>query len=365
MGCATSLPSSFFRAGAAGLVCFDGGMKSIASLRSETLAPTLGLYSKVVIHSSIMPKHFLIVTIVGAIATISPLIGQTPPHGTLDNGIAKSEVIPSEEQQGGPQKDQLKNKESAILPSPPLPVPVFNEAYPRDRENLDIQQNVELFTGMLVVVGFLQLLTFVFQTFVFGRQARRLRETIMEMKVATEATRMAAEAAEKSADSYQTAERAWVALIQGINEPFTKSTDADTGEKNISGVAFKLEWMNFGHTPALNCSLFTEAKIVTDKEASIPIFERPQGDEISRAPIVPGVKFYSPSRYFRQHVIEDLKNRKCRLFLYGKIDYHVVYVSGTPKHTEVCFEISYAGNQNETGNIIFNYRVAGPQNSIT
>lgn len=49
------------------------------------------------------------------------------------------------------------------------------------------------FTGGLVGVGFLQLI-------VFGLQARRLRQTIDEMKIATKATEKAATAAERSAE---------------------------------------------------------------------------------------------------------------------------------------------------------------------
>jgi len=185
------------------------------------------------------------------------------------------------------------------------------------------------------------------------------------------ATAVAAAAAEKaanlaltSAQSYQAAERAWMAHTEVVVSIFTNSTFGDSPEKT-DGTKFQMRWINAGNTPAIKCSFVTMHEVLTDKISALPTFTPPQNLEQVYAPIIPRVPVNAPPIYFRRGVIEALKRRECRIFVYGRADYQAVYPTATAPHTEICFEVEYAGVNSKSGETIFAFRVAGPQNSAT
>jgi len=107
-------------------------------------------------------------------------------------------------------------------------------------------------TGVLALLGLLQL-------FVFGLQARRLRQTIGEMKIATRATEKAANAAETSANAAErtidtievTAERQLRAYVFATHD---EPMFIDSNGAQCVTITIK----NFGQTPAneLLCSAY-------------------------------------------------------------------------------------------------------------
>jgi hypothetical protein len=68
-------------------------------------------------------------------------------------------------------------------------------------EELNVQQQLARFTGLLVVVGFLQLLALVGQAFLFLRQARIMGQHRVSLEQLAEAASDNAEAAKKNADA--------------------------------------------------------------------------------------------------------------------------------------------------------------------
>lgn len=179
-----------------------------------------------------------------------------------------------------------------------------------------------------------------------------------------EAAEKAAVAARTSAESYQAAERAWMTHTEIVVSPFTDSTFGDSTEKT-DGTMFRIKWINAGNTPAIRCSLVTMNKVVPDSDGAIPTFAPPQNLGQVYVPFVPRVPVTAPPIPFSKSVIEKLKRRDCRIFIYSRADYEVVYPTTVSPHTEVCFEVEYAGMNTKTGETTFSFRVAGPQNSAT
>jgi hypothetical protein len=185
------------------------------------------------------------------------------------------------------------------------------------------------------------------------------------------ATTAAAQAAEKaanlaltSAQSYQAAERAWMTYTEVIVGNFTNSTFDDSPEKT-DGTMFHFKWINAGNTPAIKCTLLAMHQVITPEDRTVPTFTPPPNVGEINAPIVPRVPANAPAIPFRKSVIDALKRRECRIFLYSRADYEAIYPTAVSPHTEVCFEVEYAGVNNKTGEAIFRFRAAGPQNSAT
>ena len=177
--------------------------------------------------------------------------------------------------------------------------------------------------------------------------------------------RKQAQAALDQADSAKVADRAWMTWSGYQTNPFSAATDAETGERNVQGVMFRFEWINSGHTPAIKCDLFTEEKVVTDMEGPIPIFKPSHRREQHQSPVVPGIKIFSQYIMFRRNVIDDLKNHKCRVFLYSRAEYQIVYPKSSARHTELCVEVIYQGISSKTGEELFGFVAVGSQNSAT
>ncbi len=104
-------------------------------------------------------------------------------------------------------------------------------------------------TGTLAAIGLLQL-------FVFGLQARRLRQTIEEMKVATAATQKAANAAKDSADTALVANMPVLSpYVTNIGNIHPLQAIVFTGSDGIQTVEFDshifFTFDNYGRTPGI------------------------------------------------------------------------------------------------------------------
>jgi hypothetical protein len=101
-----------------------------------------------------MLKRLAILALVGAVATVSLLAAQTAPLSPPKQGVAEPSSGKNAPKQPDPQKT---NPPTRAMPAPGQPsTPTCDEACQQGRENLAIQGKLEWFTGLLALVGFLQ-----------------------------------------------------------------------------------------------------------------------------------------------------------------------------------------------------------------
>jgi hypothetical protein len=121
-----------------------------------------------------MLKRWTILTVFGALATIGLLKGQTALLSTPKEGITK----PNGGENGKAQPTAQDGKQATpdSVPSTRQPTtPNCDEACQQGHQNLAIQGKLELFTGVLAVVGVLQVLTMIWQ-------AGLLRGTLVQIR---------------------------------------------------------------------------------------------------------------------------------------------------------------------------------------
>jgi hypothetical protein len=109
-----------------------------------------------------MLKRLAIVGLLGALTTICLLKSQAAPLGPPKEGIAK----PSGSQNGKDKTHPQDSSEPApnpVIISPQPTAPTCDEACQQGRQNLAIQGKLEWFTGVLAIVGVLQVATMVWQ----------------------------------------------------------------------------------------------------------------------------------------------------------------------------------------------------------
>ena len=228
------------------------------------------------------------------------------------------------------------------------------------KEKAQTDRDLAKWTKVLAWIAGLQFVALCIQAWIFRTQANRLKETIGEMKVATQSTKT-------SVDSYKLAERAWVSHVKVETIEFTGSTVPGVVGP-VDGVAFILKWTNAGRTPSINTMLFREGAVVA-KTAAVPTFERPPDDSEQRAaPLVPGQKVTSPPFPITEETVERLKRRECRVFIYGLVEYDDVFHAGIRHLTETCQEVSWRGVGETPDGVrirLFTFTAIGPQNRAT
>jgi hypothetical protein len=162
--------------------------------------------------------------------------------------------------------------------------------------------------------------------------------------------------------SYRSTERAWVGQTDISGGKAIDVTDRETGQKS-SGQFFILRWKNSGRTPALRCSLFANA-LAIDAAQEIPVFEPRQDRDRRETTVLPGGSGSSHRAYFTNEDIEKLRQKKIRIFLYGRADYDLVFPIDERPFTEVCIEVAYSGGTiGPAGDPDFRFTPVGPQNS--
>jgi hypothetical protein len=106
---------------------------------------------------------------------VSPSKGQTAPLSTPKKGVTKGNNGQAGEDQTTPQQDRDNpSKAMSAVVQPPTPV-TQSSTESEQQENLEIQRKLEMFTGFLVLVGFIQAGTMYWQ-------ARLLRGTLKEIQ---------------------------------------------------------------------------------------------------------------------------------------------------------------------------------------
>jgi hypothetical protein len=180
-----------------------------------------------------MLRWLAILAVVGVMAAVGIVTSQTTPPDTPEKGITTEGTGGVRGEQAKPQHNDTNSPQSTSVNVQTSTDTNQNEAN-TEQENLDIQRKLELFTGCLVLVGFLQVVTMFWQ-------ARLLRGTLNQIRVQ-------AEAAKKSADAYVSAERGWVL--------------ASIRKTDLSFDTMKCEFVfnNYGRTPAIIESFSIDAK---------------------------------------------------------------------------------------------------------
>ena len=118
-------------------------------------------------------------------------------------------------------------------------------------------------TGVLAIIGVIQIV-------VFGLQARRLHQTVKEMKIATKATEKAADAALKTAKNMEVADRAYIKISHkppGL-VAVTPSPDLFYGPR-IRTYTVQMDVRNIGKTPA-EITRFVFTQLIQSSNTPLP-----------------------------------------------------------------------------------------------
>ncbi len=197
----------------------------------------------------------------------------------------------------------------------------------------------------------------------FWRQLRFMREDSKDARSLAVAARFMSQASKAQADALVISQRAWVSHLDVINTPFRDATVEGYADK-MSGMMFRIRWTNAGHSPAVNCTSFSQGMVV-DVGTAIPSFGPPGASVQPHAPLLPGIVVTSPPCHFFDADIEALRTRARRLFIYARIDYEDIFLKDIPRHTEICMEVEFGGFRSDNGQAIFNLSAVGPQNSAS
>lgn len=154
-----------------------------------------------------MLKRLAILAFLNALATVSLLAGQTAPLSPPEEWIAKTDSGQDGKAQTHPQSGNQATPNT--VPTTPKPAtPTCDEACQQSRRNLEIQGNLEWFTGVLAVVGVLQILTMVWQAWLLKQtrgdvhtQANWMKTQAGYMKDQTKILGKSVAAAQSSADA--------------------------------------------------------------------------------------------------------------------------------------------------------------------
>ncbi|MCX5830535.1 MAG: hypothetical protein NT140_01340 [Deltaproteobacteria bacterium] len=160
------------------------------------------------------------------------------------NSFSQEPTPPQEAQRKG--QKATPNQQAANKPPPVYPIPTTGIGqYPRkdNQAKASIKtpdERIATFTGWLVFIAAIQALIFVAQCVAMSIQAKHLRNTV-------DATKEAAEAANKNAETLQAIEQAYLAI---------KSVEWPKGEFGFTLEGFKKSTMtaeveNVGKTPAI------------------------------------------------------------------------------------------------------------------
>jgi hypothetical protein len=196
---------------------------------------------------------------------------------------------------------------------------------------------------VLIGIGAIQGVIFFLQLIVFGLQAKRLRETVEEMKQGTEATKMAANAADLSAKTLIKSQRAFVI--------------SKTVENIIQGdlITFFHIWENCGSTPTKSAA----SSINVIKQDS-PLPEGFSFADLEQAPSCPFVlgpksiqKMQLGIRLNRAELLGFFEKKKF-FYAWGWAKYFDIFDPTVEHITKFCYEliIDAINRDTETGEIL-------------
>ena len=165
-----------------------------------------------------------------------------PPPTPIEAGKIEQKHTASSENDSDTKKQEAKYFPASVKIIPSYDIKIQAEHNSNKSNTKSSPDYVAIFTGLLVLVGLMQLI-------VFSLQARRLRQSIGETRKTTRATQDAADAAMISAESLKTAERAYLFVDsmkwQNWKSNFTLSTFNDF--KTVVSI----DIINAGRTPAI------------------------------------------------------------------------------------------------------------------
>jgi len=136
-------------------------------------------------------------------------------------------------------------------------------------------------------------------------------------------------------------ERAWMCHF-GFDTG-TAENSTINGEMIQNGVLILPNWQNMGRSPALNCGITNQWKLI-ELDESIPIFNIPKGDNGASAPCGPGVKVKGSMIFLNDEQSELFRQRRGRLIVYSKVFYSDTFHPAKLRSSEICFEALYRGN---------------------
>src|SRR5271157_2605778 len=185
----------------------------------------------------IMRKRQAILAAIGFLATVGILVGQSAPSSTLEQGVSKSHVGQNRQQQDNSQNDdQNATKSPSVIVQ--ISAPQSDNANADHSENLKIERdNIRIqwflagFTGLLVVVGFLQ--------------ARLLRTHAGHLENLAISANANSEATRRQDEHMIASERAWVEVSKVALTSGSTDHPQGTGQVFVS-----CGCMNHGKTPA-------------------------------------------------------------------------------------------------------------------
>ncbi len=291
--------------------------------------------------------------------------------------LSQAPPVQQNAQKGADQSNDSNARQKPITPqiaATPEAIPQPHQTEPADLHwysDVKITDGlIALFTLGLVVVGFFQWRALNDTVVEAGKaSARQSADMLASIAVASDVAKAASDsaaAAKTSADAYREAERAWVSFVKMDYRSFTGGTIVETGETGQSGTMFNLAWLNGGRTPAIECTLFTDRKILKPPYTTeTPSFIVPIDPNAQKIVLVPDVPVSSLPIYLLRSDIDTLRDQQCRVFIYGRAEYRDVFSPNETRHFEVCLQVEYGGIESDTGQTLFNHRVVGPQNSAS
>ena len=236
----------------------------------------------------IMLKYLAILSLFIPLAAVGVLAGQNAQIRTPEQGIAKADSS----QNGSDQRKAQDGKQDAANAVPPAhqpPAPTCNEACQQARQNLKIQRELSIFTGLLVFVGFLQVGTMIWQALLLKqtredihtqadwmetqtdhisrqadmaeRQARLISTQASQMLEQTEILRSSVAVAQKAADAADISARAAMGIaipILRLNEFRFLPSGNQTLIADLRMPSMRISVKNYGETPAFLKSFAVE-----------------------------------------------------------------------------------------------------------
>lgn len=207
-------------------------------------------------------------------------------------------------------------------------------------------------TALLVVAAAVQAGLFVWQLRLIASSAKDAKT--------------AADAALLTAKSNQLADRSWMSVVEVSHH----TGQGEDNEGAFRVLYFEFVWVNSGHTPAIDCRVFTDGRLfpLSEQEPVVPLFA-PSFDQEKKMTVFPNGRLRPSAWHVMDKDLELLIGRKARAFVYGRLEYRDVF-SDTPRHTEACFEVIYQGvrvvdheSKPKRARHSFRFNAVGPQNT--
>lgn len=179
------------------------------------------------------------------------------------------------------------------------------------------------------------------------------------------ATTAAIEANRISREAYLADRRPWMSFIEIKPEKFAPGGTGSAVEYYFGAI-----WMNTGKSPAVRCSALCKYKIL-DISDSIGCyrFEMSVAEDQRVSIIAPGV--ITEAVYCTVPIADLVRvaERRARLFIWTRVEYHDAGDVGLVRHTEVCLEAVCITDAESTLAMKpvkdFMYPFAGPQNTLS